>query len=431
MADVVEMDAASEAGVDEVRENIVETARYAPMMARYKVFIIDEVHDLSPKAFDALLKTIEEPPPHVVFILATTEFTKVPVTIRSRCHRFEFRRGTNQDLVNRLTFVSESENFSFEPKALATIARMADGGFRDALTLLEQAAIVNDGNITEESVFQQLGLVNEQQVDAILLAAADNNPGELISQTSLAIQAGKDPREILESLLYRLSDLTYAELGVESQTTSDPERIAADKAVATKIGREKLLRYRGLIAESHKEIRSVSIPRLYLEVSLLRMAEPTGKTQPTQNQTVSAPRQIAVTPSANTKFVEEKKPVPKPIPIDGSPDALWMATVEYLKGLFKAAGAMLDDTFVKSKNDQLLTIGFRNKFQYERILKRTDIAQKIREALTEVSGDPKLQIKYLLEENSQTEEIPSSVQLPLEGEALVKATEEIFQAQPE
>lgn len=431
MADVVEMDAASEAGVDEVRENIVETARYAPMMARYKVFIIDEVHDLSPKAFDALLKTIEEPPPHVVFILATTEFTKVPVTIRSRCHRFEFRRGTNQDLVNRLTFVSESENFSFEPKALATIARMADGGFRDALTLLEQAAIVNDGNITEESVFQQLGLVNEQQVDAILLAAADNNPGELISQTSLAIQAGKDPREILESLLYRLSDLTYAELGVESQTTSDPERIAADKAVATKIGREKLLRYRGLIAESHKEIRSVSIPRLYLEVSLLRMAEPIGKTQTTQNQTVSAPQQIAVTSSANTKLVEVKKPAPKPIPIDGSPEALWMATVEYLKGQFKAAGAMLDDTFVKSKNDQLLTIGFRNKFQYERILKRTDIAQRIREALAEVSGDPKLQIKYLLEANSQTEEIPSSVQLPLEGEALVKATEEIFQAQPE
>jgi DNA polymerase III delta prime subunit len=139
------MDAASDSGVDDVREKIVDVVSYAPMMGKYKVFIIDEVHDLSPKAFDALLKTVEEPPTHMIFILATTEFNKVPATIRSRCQKYEFHRATLKHLVDRLNFVCGSEGVTAEPAAVAAIARMADGGFRDALTLLEQAIIVSDG----------------------------------------------------------------------------------------------------------------------------------------------------------------------------------------------------------------------------------------------------------------------------------------------
>jgi DNA polymerase-3 subunit gamma/tau len=167
------MDAASDSGVDDVREKIVDVVSYAPMMGKYKVFIIDEVHDLSPKAFDALLKTVEEPPAHMVFILATTEFNKVPATIRSRCQKYEFHRATIKNLVDRLNFVCQSEGVTAEPAAVAAIARMADGGFRDALTLLEQAILVSDGAITTEVVYDQLGLVNEQAVDGLLEAVVE------------------------------------------------------------------------------------------------------------------------------------------------------------------------------------------------------------------------------------------------------------------
>src|SRR5579863_6638591 len=130
--DVIEMDAASETGIDDVREKIIENAKYAPGEARYKVYIIDEVHDLSLKAFDSLLKTIEEPPPHVVFILATTEVHKVPITIRSRCQRMDFRRGTVHDLVGLLQHVLDDENIRYEIEAIAAVARAAEGSFRDS-----------------------------------------------------------------------------------------------------------------------------------------------------------------------------------------------------------------------------------------------------------------------------------------------------------
>ncbi|MBL8064894.1 MAG: DNA polymerase III subunit gamma/tau, partial [Chthonomonadaceae bacterium] len=149
--DVVEMDAASESGIDDVRESIVEAVDYQPTYCRYRVFIIDEVHDLSAKAFDALLKTIEEPPAHVVFVLATTEYSKVPPTIRSRCQRYEFHRGTIQDLVSRLTYVVEQEKADVDPVALTAIARMSDGGYRDALSLLELVLLTADGRVTIEN----------------------------------------------------------------------------------------------------------------------------------------------------------------------------------------------------------------------------------------------------------------------------------------
>ena len=158
--DVIEMDAASESGVEEIRSQIVEAAEYLPMICRYKIYIIDEVHDLSAKAFDALLKTIEEPPAHVIFVLATTEYNKVPPTIRSRCQKFEFHRASMQDLVSRLAYVAESEEVAAEPAALAAIARMADGGYRDGLTLLEQAILTADGKITLQQVYDQLGIVS-------------------------------------------------------------------------------------------------------------------------------------------------------------------------------------------------------------------------------------------------------------------------------
>jgi len=198
--DVIEMDAASQSGVDEVREKIVNVTEYRPAFCRYKIFIIDEVHDLSSKAFDALLKTIEEPPPHIVFILATTEYNKVPPTIRARCQRYEFHRASLANLIQRLEFVSQSEGVQAEGAALGAIARLADGGYRDALTLLEQAMIVGEGKITLQQVYDQLGLVGEEAVDEILFAVKENDPAKLMALFDEVYRLGRDPSAILDSL---------------------------------------------------------------------------------------------------------------------------------------------------------------------------------------------------------------------------------------
>ncbi|HZH98794.1 MAG TPA: DNA polymerase III subunit gamma/tau, partial [Fimbriimonadaceae bacterium] len=222
--DVFEMDAASESGVDDVRETIVQVVEYRPAIARYKVFIIDEVHDLSGKAFDALLKTIEEPPPHIIFILATTEYNKVPPTIRSRCQKFEFHRGSVSDLVKRLEYVATSEGITADPAALNAIARIADGGFRDALSLLEQVMLTTEGNITVTEVYDQLGLVSEEVADSLLLAVREANIAKLLEVLTELGRLGRDPRAVLESLLYRLADLSRASLGLEVGVAADAVR---------------------------------------------------------------------------------------------------------------------------------------------------------------------------------------------------------------
>ncbi len=273
--DVIEMDAASDSGVDDVREKIVDVVSYAPMMGKYKVFIIDEVHDLSPKAFDALLKTVEEPPAHMIFILATTEFNKVPATIRSRCQKYEFHRATLKNLVDRLNFVCTSEGVTAEPAAVAAIARMADGGFRDALTLLEQAILVSDGAITTEVVYDQLGLVNEQAVDGLLEAISEGEIARIIEVLQDIARSGRDPRALLESMLHRLGDLTRISYQVSSDEF-DATRESSMHELAARLGRPFLISIRSSLAEAHKVIRDISLPRLWLESELIRLSQPVG-----------------------------------------------------------------------------------------------------------------------------------------------------------
>jgi DNA polymerase-3 subunit gamma/tau len=240
------------------------------MVARYKVFIIDEVHDLSTKAFDALLKTIEEPPEHLIFILATTEYHKVPPTIRSRCQKYEFHRATVSDLVGRLQYVAEQEKVEIEPAAVSAIARMADGGFRDALTLLEQAILTTEDRITLQQVYDQLGLVREEDTDRLLLGIKRNEIPTIIQTLESVVRLGRDPRSILESAMHRLSELTRASFQLD--TGLDPTRDAALFDTAANLGRDVILKLRGQFAEAHRDIRDVTIPRIWLEAELVRMA---------------------------------------------------------------------------------------------------------------------------------------------------------------
>lgn len=309
--DVIEMDAASESGVDDVREKIIEVVSYAPMMAQTKVFIVDEVHDLSAKAFDALLKTIEEPPSHLVFILATTEFSKVPATIRSRCQKFEFHRATMKNLVDRLSYVCKQEGIESDPAAITAIARMADGGFRDALTLLEQAILVSDGKISVDVIYDQLGLVPEESIDQLLFAIESNQISEVIEVLESVIRSGRDPRALLESMLYRLSDLSRVAFSVKNDEM-DAVRESSLHEVATRLGRPFIISIRSHLAEAHKVIRDITLPRLWLESELIRLATGAQATQ-----TAQAAPQPAARPSQNpTKPQVVEQVIPKETQIE-------------------------------------------------------------------------------------------------------------------
>jgi DNA polymerase-3 subunit gamma/tau len=198
--DVVEMDAASRTGVDDVRE-IIEATRYRPIQSRTKVFVIDEVHMLSRNAFNALLKTLEEPPPHVKFVFATTELRKVPVTVLSRCQRFDLRRVRMTELSAHFARIAAAEGVTIEPAAIDIIARAADGSVRDGLSLLDQAIAQADGAITEAAVINMLGLADRGMVFDLLEAVMAGQPRQALQITELAYERGADLGTLLQDLL--------------------------------------------------------------------------------------------------------------------------------------------------------------------------------------------------------------------------------------
>jgi len=205
--DVIEMDAASRTGVDDVRE-IIEATRFRPMQARTKVFIIDEVHMLSRNAFNALLKTLEEPPPHVKFVFATTELRKVPITVLSRCQRFDLRRVRVAELHDLFTRIAGKEGVSVEPAALDQIARAADGSVRDGLSMLDQAIAQAEGTVTAAQVADMLGLADRDAVFDLLEATMSGKPAAALAVTDRAYERGADLGTLLQDLLDLLHTLT-------------------------------------------------------------------------------------------------------------------------------------------------------------------------------------------------------------------------------
>ncbi|MBV8456706.1 MAG: DNA polymerase III subunit gamma/tau, partial [Acetobacteraceae bacterium] len=205
--DVTEMDAASRTGVDDVRE-IIEATRFRPLQARTKVFIIDEVHMLSRNAFNALLKTLEEPPPHVKFVFATTELRKVPVTVLSRCQRFDLRRVRMAELSSYYARIAEQEGVAIEPGAVEIIARAADGSVRDGLSLLDQAIAQAHGQVTTAAVSQMLGLADREAVFDLLEAVMAGNPAAALALTERAYEHGADLGALLGDLLDLLHTIT-------------------------------------------------------------------------------------------------------------------------------------------------------------------------------------------------------------------------------
>lgn len=442
--DVHEMDAASESGVDDVRESIIEAVSYQPSMARYRVFIIDEVHDLSAKAFDALLKTIEEPPEHVIFMLATTEYTKVPTTIRSRCQKFEFHRASMADLIARIGYVADQEGVQIEPAAATAIARMADGGFRDALTLLEQAIIASEGGITTEQVYDQLGLIADHAADSLIMALKGSDIPSIIELTAELSRLGRDPRAIVESLLFRTAELTRAAYNVDMAGV-DAAQAAVLHETAQRVGLEALLWMRGALAETHLELKNVTLPRLWFEAQLIRLAQSRLTPAPVRSQPAETSPRAAVATRPEPARPEPVRPEPArpepkveaPKPEPAKRASTGDANLDRAIAVWDQAMALIPEGVALARK-----LAGAQAIRVSGTLITVEVPRRM-DALW-VSEDPKrgaFVVKLLADQNvtgwsfefvppaqKKVEEDPEPVELELSGKALYEAAKEVSQA---
>lgn len=272
--DVQEMDAASRTGIDDIRE-IIEGVRYAPVAARYKVYIIDEVHMLSKQAFNGLLKTLEEPPPHVKFVFATTEIRKVPVTVLSRCQRFDLRRIDAAMLAQYLAGLAQKENVAIDADALALIARAAEGSARDSLSLLDQAIAHGEGGtITAPAVRAMLGLADRGQVLDIFEQVMGGRLAEALAGLGALYDAGADPLAVIQDLLEAVHFLTRVKVAPAAQGFFDGGSAEAERAggLAARLPVAALTRAWQILMKGLLEVRDAARPILACEMVLIRLA---------------------------------------------------------------------------------------------------------------------------------------------------------------
>lgn len=271
--DVFEMDAASRTGIGDIRE-IIEAVRYAPSMARYKIYIIDEVHMLSTAAFNGLLKTLEEPPPHVKFVFATTEIRKVPVTVLSRCQRFDLKRVEIAVLNAHFKRIAETENAQIDEDALTLISRAAEGSVRDGLSLLDQAIAHGAGQVTAELVRDMLGLADRGQVFALLDDLLHGRLPEALDNLQAQYRVGADPAVVLQDLLDLTHWLTRVKVigGTPDDVTLPEAQRMRGRELAGKLGMPVLARSWQMLLKGLQEVRGAPVPLAAAEMVLVRFA---------------------------------------------------------------------------------------------------------------------------------------------------------------
>lgn len=282
---VIEIDAASNNGVDNIRE-IVDEVSYSPAEGKYKVYIIDEVHMLSIGAFNALLKTLEEPPSYVIFILATTEAHKIPITILSRCQRYDFKRITIDTIVNRLRELMQVEQIAIEDKALRYIAKTADGSFRDALSLLDQCIAFHFGQeLTYDMVLDVLGAVDTEVFGRLLGFVLDQDVSGCISLLEEIVMQGRELTQFVTDFIWYLRNQLLVKTSdadaIEEIIDVSSENLARMKSAAQEIEQDTLMRYIRVFSELSGQIRYAAQKRILIEIALIKLCRPSMETDST------------------------------------------------------------------------------------------------------------------------------------------------------
>ena len=270
--DVIEIDAASNNGVEEIRD-IRDKAKYAPTQAEYKVYIIDEVHMLSTGAFNALLKTLEEPPQNVIFILATTEPHKIPLTIISRTQRFDFKRISTQDIVDHMAHIMQEMALDYEEQALYVIGRAAEGGMRDALSILDQTISFSDEKVTLEDAMQVTGSLTYEMMDHYIQCCVAGDVERALEGLESMLGEGKESRRFLEDLLLYCRDLLMYQQAPKLLAEKAGTLTEAFKELATQTPAEKIYQLIQILSDTQNEIRFTNNANIYLEVATVKLAK--------------------------------------------------------------------------------------------------------------------------------------------------------------
>jgi DNA polymerase-3 subunit gamma/tau len=268
--DVIEMDAASHTGIDDIRE-IIDAVRYASVSARYKIYIIDEVHMLSKSAFNALLKTLEEPPEHVKFLFATTEVNKVPVTVLSRCQRFDLRRIPADKLAAHFTEVSKAEGVDVEPEAVGMIAKAAEGSARDGLSILDQAIAHGAGTVTAEQVREMLGLADRGRIRRLLQLVLAGDATAALADLDEAHELGIDPTQLLRGLMESLHSATRTKAGATGDALQSAEERETAAEMASNLSWGSIHRLWQMLLKGLQDVAIAPDPREAAEMALLRL----------------------------------------------------------------------------------------------------------------------------------------------------------------
>ncbi|MFO0052198.1 MAG: DNA polymerase III subunit gamma/tau [Dolichospermum sp.] len=322
--DVIEIDAASNTGVDNIRE-LIERAQFAPMQCRYKVYVIDECHMLSTAAFNALLKTLEEPPKHVVFVLATTDPQRVLPTIISRCQRFDFRRIQLESMVKHLTHIASQENINISHESLTLVGQIAQGGLRDAESLLDQLALVN-GEVTPDKVWDLVGSVSEKDLLGLLEAISQDQAEIVLDFTRKILDRGREPLIILQNLAAFYRDFLIAKTAPSRQdlVTCTQSTWTSLVNFAQKFDTSTILLGQQHLRTAEVQLKNTTQPRLWLEVTLLGLLPSANIQIPTTNISQNISQRVNTTPVTEPPIytptnhnspVNFPPPAPEPLPV--------------------------------------------------------------------------------------------------------------------
>ncbi|MCH7492714.1 DNA polymerase III subunit gamma/tau [Patescibacteria group bacterium] len=388
--DIIEIDAASHTGVDNVRENIIENARFTPQRAKFKVFIIDEVHMLSISAFNALLKTLEEPPEHVIFILATTEIHRVPETIISRCQRFDFKRVGVDDLVQRLQFIAGKEKVEIEDALLRNIARRAEGSVRDAEVLLGQILSLGDKKITEEKASIILPRSNVGLLVELFKYLIHNDAQEAITLVNRLVEEGVNLQDFTKDYIEFLRQVLLLKVNSSAEGLSD---LALDKQSLEEVKNyiktlsvSQLVSMIEIFSAKLQDLRYAHIIQLPLELAILEItdndetptddtpATPTSKNNMTSKKKSDPASDKSVKNSSQSSLVSLDK-VKK----------IWPEAIDKLKESNRSISLSLKVGIPQAVNGSQVVIAYQHKFHAERVTGRI-VKSKIEDVLTDLAG---------------------------------------------
>ncbi|MDT8273568.1 MAG: DNA polymerase III subunit gamma/tau [Desulfomonilia bacterium] len=375
--DVFEIDAASHTGVDNIRD-LIENSRYAPSVARYKVFIIDEVHMLSRSAFNALLKTLEEPPPHVIFIMATTELEKVPATVLSRCQRYDFRRIALEMIVSHLEQIAASEQIRVTKDALMILALQADGSMRDAQGMLEHVATTGSGEVDVDMVEAMLGLVGRANLHDLVSALVHKDAPSALKVVESVYQVGQDLGQLYKSLLEQFRNLMVLKAGYTRLTIPEEEKAFLNEII-TEISLEEIHRILSVLIRSEEDLKYTSLPKITLETALLRVISAPRLTDLQELIKAISTRSgvIPIGQAAPVTTVEMYKRPPSTIPIS------WDGFLAYLKDHDQPLFAVLSSTALVSEEGEKIILECPSTF----------LADQVKKSLPEIYKRAKLFLK--------------------------------------